>query len=149
MSIISLSFLEPNSEMFFFNTNPVCYSFLEQTFGFSRDLQSSVKGTTCAQNAICADNNGKDGNGEQLEIITSFLESLAASTADSMPDSEERHLPYIQESAVFGLFVVEFRKLSASWTVPSQGYFYTTWAELCRSRLDGLTDSRSAMTARR
>lgn len=120
---------EPSSRTFMFCGKTVCYTFLEIAFGFSRDLQSRVKGTPA--NQVRAES-VKVSRAAQRDSIICFLERLAESTADFMPDSAERHLPYFQKSAVYDLFVKEFRQLHKG-SVPTSSYFYSAWTENCPS----------------
>jgi len=121
---------EPNSNWFHFNGSPVCYRFLEKAFGFSRDTMGSVRGTPGSRVVLNPQSAGRDCSSSQRDSVVCYLERLAESTADFMPDSDETHLPYFQKVRVYEMFVLEFKRL---YTVepPSESYFYETWRLQC------------------
>lgn len=122
---------EKNSNLFFFSGKPVCYRFLECAFGFSRDLQGTVKGNKGSCRPISIKGVAKDSSASQRDSVICFMERLVDSTADMMPDTNEKHLPYFQKSAVYDLFCAEFAKLEKDKTPPTQSYFLITWGKYC------------------
>lgn len=121
--------LDTSTGCFKFNGNTVCYAFLEKSFGFSRDMQGSVKGTPSGRKVKTANGNlPRESDPRKRDAVICFLERLAESTADQMPDKTEQHLPYYQKGKVYELFVVEYRKLYNAYP-PSESYFYLTWSK--------------------
>jgi len=125
--------LETNSNLFFFSGKPVCYSFLEGSFGFSRDMQGNVKKIGVNQNPITSNSLDRDRTAQGRDSVICFLEKLAESTADVMPDKDEQHLPYFQKSIVYDIFCEEYKKLHGDKSPPTRSYFLHTWATQCGS----------------
>lgn len=120
--------LNDNNGQFFFNGNPVCHQFLCRTFGFSRDMQGSLKGTTYARKLKTLSGLVRDSVASKRDAIICFLERLADSTADQIPEKEEQHLLYFQKLKVYEIFVEVHRKLHRG-DPPSESYFYIIWAK--------------------
>ena len=64
------------------------------------------------------------------DSIVCFLERLATSTADKMPDTGEQHIPFFKKDDVYDLFVQEYAKLHIS-SPPSKSYFSSIWKSHC------------------
>ena len=89
--------LEPSSMIFRFAGRKVCYKFLESSFKFSRHLQSSVKKSYSNGRSFCSIQTSKHLASPSRDAVICFLERFAESTADRMPDTNERHLPLFQK----------------------------------------------------
>ena len=118
---------------FYFNLNRVCTHFLSKGFGFSKDLQRSVKGTPKAPSPPTAKRIPKmNCSANQRERILSFLQTLADDTADNMPNSYEQHLPFHQKKHVYEVFLETLEAFNDGCIPnrpPSFSYFLTTWKE--------------------
>ena len=126
-----LSLLDPRSKSFLFSGMKVCYRFLESSFMFSRQLQSSVKksaenGTNIFSTAV-----SKEPESPQRDAVVCFLDRFADSTADRIPDTNERHLPLFQKKAVYEMFCKQYYVLYGDRGKPSLPYFYSTWKKYC------------------
>jgi len=115
--------LHGDSGLFFFNGIPVCATFLEGAFRFSRYLQLSVKRTPASSQPNVS---SRRNTSSQRDSVICFLERLAESTADAMPDSKELHLPYHQKTMVYDLFVEECKTLGSA-PAASSCYFFQVW----------------------
>ena len=119
-----------SSQNFFsFDGKRVCSTFLHKAFKFTRAMQHAVKQSTqtsipredSSYEQISSRMEGSDSasNCDQFDdkmspsrdSIVSFLEGLAESTADRMPDRSECHLPFFRKHLVYGLIVKEYNVL--------------------------------------
>lgn len=105
--------------------------FLECGFGFSRDLQSSVKGNPGAGSSPCPERRLRSKPLQSSRnVIISFLRDLAERTADCIPNSSERHLPYNQNIKVYELFAQSFTEENmddSGQAAPGYSYFSHVW----------------------
>lgn len=124
--------LEPRSMVFHFSGLKVCYRFLESAFMFSRHLQSSVKKSEEIGIRFFSNTKAKDPESPHRDAVICFLDRFAESTADCMPDSNERHLPLFQKKAVYEVFCKQYSVLYGDCDPPSLPYFYSTWKKHCR-----------------
>jgi len=118
--------LDTSTNSFYFNKNRVCSRFLDKCFGFSTDLQCSVKGTPMSRKTMRITGVGGTTVADGRERIITFLKRLSESTGDQMPDSAEHHLPFFQKGQVYDRFKTEFEQIYNS-KPPSRSYFYKTW----------------------
>lgn len=114
-----------HSGKFFFDNVRVCTAFLVNAFGFSTCLQSSVKKTGTEEFSTTRSTISV-GRSDSRDCIISFLQRVAQSTGDSMPDRHEYHLPYFQKIQVYEAFLEEHKKIHTT-SPPSLSYFYRTW----------------------
>ena len=116
---------------FVFNGRRVCTWFLERAFGFSRYMQANVKQTPKSEPLKRQSKLPRLSDAEQRDSVICFLERLAETVGDTMPDKKEQHLPYFRKDQVFQSFVSDFQKLNGSKRLPSQSYFYAVWKKDC------------------
>lgn len=132
-----------------FDGREVCSAFLLKAFKFSRDMQANVR----ASHEITMEKEGGDSlqNGnfssslkddstassapplktaEGQEAIITFLERMVEDTADQMPDTGEKHLPFFRKRDVFEVFVKEHAILYRV-SPPSPSYFVYVWKTFC------------------
>lgn len=124
--------LETSSMIFRFSGKKVCYKLLESSFKFSRNLQSSVKKSYTNGTSFRSIQTSKHLASPSRDGVICFLERFAESTADRIPDTNERHLPLFQKklsmkcSVNSTLFCMVQRKPT------SLTYFYSTGKKYCR-----------------
>ena len=70
-------------------------------------------------------------NSIKKDAIITFLTRISNATADLMPDSKERHLPFVNKLAVFHRFKTDFRNLYPCTSCPTPAYFYSVWRSEC------------------
>lgn len=134
---------------FMFDGRRVCSTFLLLAFRFARPMQASVKddvvschssdvsftkATSCDGQiaSLSPSTNISDPKrSPHRDAIVSFLERLAESTADRMPDKTEWHLPFFRRRLVYDLFRKEFQVLYPQDALPSTNYFLATWKARC------------------
>jgi len=120
---------------YYFDGNIVCGTFLNKAFRFSRDVQRSVKllSGTSHSSSLSVDNSKSNflASAPSKEAIISFLNRLADSTGDTMPDCNERHLPFHVKDEVYKHFKEDFNRLNMTDTEPCQNYFYHVWKHFC------------------
>lgn len=124
------SFLEANN-IFFLNGSPVCLSFLQRSFHFSSVLISKLRGTSKGNSVRFSINRNlpvlyhastysntkwMDRSSPRKDAILSFLKRFSDDCSDMMPDKNEYHLPFFQNSEVYEQFVVEYS--SCTKTIP-------------------------------
>ena len=126
-----LSMLQANKKVYYFSGRPVCYRFLEYSFKFSRHLQSSVKKSAEEGTSVLFKGARRDAASPQRDAIICFLDRLASSTADDMPDRAEKHLPLFQKRPVYEMFCDQYDVLYPGKAFPTLSYFYTTWKKYC------------------
>jgi len=118
-------------KFFFFDGRPVCAKFMRKGFGFCSDLQCSVKGTRKARGTKSIERMPRSGAVMHVrDHIRLFIQNLAESTSNRMPDTDEFHLPYFQRSHVYEV-------LEKAWSLvdecgnhlppPSFHYFMDVW----------------------
>lgn len=63
--------------------------------------------------SLCSKSHQIDAQDESQAggAIMCFLDRLADSLSDRMPDKPERHLPFIQKQQVYGRFTLEVRQI--------------------------------------
>lgn len=113
---------------FQFNEKRVCTRFLVDTFGFSRYLICSVKGTHRSLVRRETSNESGFARVNHEDKITTFLRRLADNTAERMPDTTEFHLPFIEKKQVYQRFLDEYKILYGD-NPPSQSYFLRIWKQ--------------------
>ncbi len=141
---MALSDLLDSDKCFRFDGRLVCTTFLFKAFRFSGDLissvrngsdRSSVHNTPLSQDLNVSDytfsSNDSCRSSEKRDSIISFLERLAESTGDLMPDVNEHHLPYFRKKEVYNEFRKEFPLLYGSKRIPHYAYFISTWKQFC------------------
>lgn len=144
-----------SSFQFVFDGKPVCSTFLLKSFHFSRDLQASIKSErldnnnlnanthtandedqlqSANKNVICDRSNTRAGQSSMArDSICNFLNRVAAQSGESMPDSQERHLPFLNKKQVYDLFKAEFPTLYLGERTPGYEYFSQVWSKNCSS----------------
>lgn len=150
---------------FHFDGRKVCGKFLSISFGFSRDLQASVRAnehsstrisrrtqssaaptsqngyndvTTSQHGTYCLSDGdttacalvGRSARIVSKDAIITFLERLADSTADYMPNVSEIHIPFFRKGDVYRAFVREHSILYGS-KPSTQSYFFHIWKHFC------------------
>lgn len=122
---------DPSSKVYLFCGRKVCYKFLESSFMFSRHMQRSVKISWANGRSVCFSSAQKDPESPQRDSVICFLDRFADSTAERMPDTNERHLPLFQKKSVYEVFREQYTVLHGYHNIPSLAYFYTTWKKYC------------------
>lgn len=125
----ALQALLTDMNVFTFDGRPVCAEFLVKAFRFSRDLQSTVKGTERAvlqRREVINYTAPPEVNGRDSVIV--FLRRIADQTGNVMPDSTEVHLPFYDKKQVYEIYCEQFRLLHNE-PPPVLAYFYATWKE--------------------
>ncbi len=139
---LSLMEMKGSNGRFYFDGHTICNMFLKTAFRFSPDLISQVRNG--AVRARITDSFGSDMRSQttsnsdrgptQRDAVIMFLERMAETCGDRMPDNEEVHLPYFRKRDAFSYFTEEFKILhSADVKCPSKSYFYSTWKKDCRN----------------
>ncbi len=132
-----------------FDGRRVCTQFLKKAFRFSPELQKSVTNSNYINTSITAStstvrsatitakaerNQSSENYSPGRDSIVCFLERLADSTGDRMPDINEIHLPFFKKRDVYNYFVKEFKQLHpdpSKEKLPTRPYFYSSWKRCC------------------
>lgn len=120
---------------FHFDGKEVCSIFLVRAFRFSRDLQSSVRGSLArARRALNANEARGDAvpHMQEKDSVITYLERIADNTGDRMPDVNEVHLPFFKKTDVYDHFLKDFAELHSR-NPPSFNYFCKIWRKYCPS----------------
>lgn len=130
---------------FSFDNISVCSKFLEIAFHFSPQLQADVRRSQTplsdhyTPNVLQSLSTGvpklaeKSTNQQPLSLdsIILFLDRISRSTAESMPDRNQFHLPFFRTMDVYEIFTKEFSRLYFDETCPSYSYFMRIWRQKC------------------
>lgn len=154
-----LSSMITSNGNFFFDGKQVCVSFLSTSFHCSRDILSSIRSASKFNNDVPSNTSSCGSRSSPFtastsamklsrfksnpntsaicaaparESILSYLNRVAESTGDKMPDNNEQHLPFYKKEEVYKNFVEEFNKLNQTIQPPSKNYFYRTWKSYCK-----------------
>lgn len=123
----ALQGLLSDSSLFMFDGRPVCTEFLVQAFRFSRDLQASVKGTESSkEKRRYIRNDNVQTRTQSRDSIVVFLRRIADQTGNTMPDTQQVHLPFYDKQDVYKLFCDQYRALEQT-APPQLTYFYSVW----------------------
>ena len=125
--------LNPENGKIKFEGHYVCVQFLEKGFGFSRDLQCSVKKTPSSKPASIPMRMPREiQTGTKRDAIINYIERVAKDTGDDMPHRDHVQLPSFRKKQVYNDYIeyIQNRSLQ-SLKVPSLNYFYAVWKEYC------------------
>ena len=125
---------DENLGTFMFDGVRVCTRFIIAAFNFSNDTISGVKKTPMARTTSVVDPMPRLSNAPKRELIVTFLNQLAETQGDKMPDKQEIHLTYATPGQVFDLLQADWSKWSSSDSAQmiSFGYFVKTWKATCQ-----------------
>jgi len=127
---------QAEDNLFLFDGNRICSRFLANGLGFSKTLQSCIKGTpsAAASGSISPMHRESRGNADRKCLIVNFLKTLAETTAQLMPDRVEQHLPFFNKSTVYRKFLEDFSHVHGKEhnpLPPSESYFLRVWKQEC------------------
>ena len=111
---------------------PVCAQYLQKGFGFSNDLQCSVKNTPNARAGPTSLALPRDVRRiTKKDCIISFLRNYADACGDMMPNALFTNLPDAGRLDVYEKFKKGFKKHYPSETPPVTSFFYAIWKGHC------------------
>ena len=128
-----------------FDSLEVCSSFLEQSFRFSRDLVVKMRRpdpkivnafSESILRSLSSSSKERASSVDMVEpflfdTILIFMHQLAKETADSMPDCNEKHLPFMRKTDVYEIYVREFKETYVNRVPASHSYFMDMWNLHC------------------
>lgn len=110
----------------------VCARYLQKGFGFSNDLQCSVKNTPRARAGPTSLALPRDvRRTTKKDSIINFLRNYADDCGDMMPNAFFTNLPDAGRLNVYKKFAEDFRKHRPSESAPTRSFFYAIWRSHC------------------
>ena len=121
------------SGKYMFDGLQVCSKFLISAFGFSNDTICSVKGTPKSRSTSVVERIPRMATTSKRDLVVAFLQQLAETQGDKMPDKTEVHLTYRTPGQVFSVLQKDWMKWSDSSDAQavSFSYFTRVWKEFC------------------
>ena len=110
----------------------VCARYLQRGFGFSNDLQCSVKNTPNARagpNSLALPRAVRRTT--KKDLIITFLRNYADECGDMMPNALFTNLPDAGRLDVYEKFKTQFKQNHPSETPPVLSFFYAVWKAHC------------------
>ena len=128
-----ISLYHPREHSFMLQGHKVCARYLQKGFGFSNDLQCSVKSTPCAPAGPTASALPRLKSSKKKDFIINFLLDYADECGDMMPNLMFTNLPEVRRRDVYEKLKQYCRMHSSREEPPSLNFFYAVWKSHCQN----------------
>ena len=128
-----INIFSPEDKCFMLRGNKVCARFSQKDFGFSNELQCSVKNTPLARAGPTASVIPPLRVSKKKDFIVNFLIDYAEASGDMMPHAMFTNLPEVVRKDVYQRLRQSYCKEFANDVSPSMNYFDITWKSHCNS----------------